>query len=213
MSMPPNDTRSLLEQFLDTNVLKGSTINYITSPFSDPALFAVIIFLFALLVFLAFVAIRKDFTRPALVRAAVFSFMLAAALAAVRMDANWLSMLRSDHAKLSIKDIDERVVAFVGFDFKHFIEFARKTIPAGEKARWIENDPWDLTYSLTKLGNYYLLPKLTSTEGRFIWVYGFTDYDYDPSTGTLRVYDSYFRARLYATYSKDAHVFEIMDNE
>jgi len=204
---------SLWQEFLDTNFYKGSTINYITSPFSDPALFPILIFIFAIASFLVLIAIKRDFTRQALVKASIFSFMLAGVLFALRMDVNWFVMLKNDYAKFSGRDIDDRVVAAVGFDLKHFMNFTRRVIPEGEKVREVEINPYDLTFILTKLGNYYLLPTVTSNRGRFVWVYDFTDYSYDPATGALRYYDLSFKARLYAIYRQGAYVYEIVDDE
>lgn len=213
LTNPSLESISLWREFFDTDFYSGSTINYITSPFSNPALFSILIFIFAIAAFLVLILTKRSFTRPAMVRAAVISFMLGGVVFAMRMDLNWFIMLKNDCSRFSGKGIDDRVDAAIGFDLKRFMGFVRETIPAGEKVREMKNDPSDLTFLLTKLGNYYLLPTLTSSNGRFVWVYDFTDYSYDSATGSLRVYDSIVRARLYATYRPGAYVYEIMDTD
>lgn len=205
------DPISLWREFLDTKFSNGSTINYITSPFGDPALFPILIFIFTIAAFLVLIMTRRSFTRPAMVKAVVISFMLGGFIFAMRMDLNWLVMLKDDYNRFSGKGIDERVEETIGYDLKQFMRFTRETIPAGEKVREMKNDPSNLTSLLTKLGNYYLLPVLSTSDGRFVWIYDFTDYSYDPDTGILKVYDSIVRARLYATYRPGAYVYEVMD--
>lgn len=200
-------------EFFDTDFSNGSTINYITSPFSDPALFPILIFIFVIAVFLALIMTRRSFTRPAMVKAAIISFMLGGFIFAMRMDLNWLVLLKNDYNRFSGKGMEERVEEAIGYDLKQFMRFTRETIPVGEKVREMKNDPSDLTFLLTKLGNYYLLPVLSTSDGRFVWVYDFTDYSWDPETGTLRVYDSVVRARLYATYRPGVYVYELMDTD
>lgn len=203
--------QGLWQEFWDTNFIKGSTINYISPPLSNPITFTLLIFIAGALFFIAAIFLKRQFSKQAFVKCAIVSFMFAGVLFGLRMDLNWLTVFKKDIKMFSGKDIDERIAASSGFDLKYFMDFVRKTVPEGEQVREIKIDPWDLSHTLTKLGNYYLLPAKISNKGRYVWIYDFSVASYDAETNILTVNDSVFKARLFATYRSGAYIFQIMD--
>ncbi|MBI5642264.1 MAG: hypothetical protein HY954_02190 [Deltaproteobacteria bacterium] len=197
--------------FWKTDIIKGSTINYIETPYLGPLSLSTLAFLIFIAVFIVLILVKRNFSGASLKKYGIVSFLIACAFFALRMDINWLAVLGRDFKVFTNTDMNARIAATSGVDIKYFIDFVKKTIPEGEEIREIKIDQYDPAYTMTRLGNYYMLPVMASSRGRFIWVYYFTDASFDPEAGILRVYGSFFRARPYATYKEGAYIFEVLD--
>ena len=78
---------------------------------------------------------KKGSSSKSLKRAVLIAFGTAFLLFTLRMDLNWIALVRDDSQNLFNKPITERFRYLDGSDFYEFIEFARASIPAGESAR------------------------------------------------------------------------------
>lgn len=198
-------------EFWSTEIIKGSTINYIETPHIGPLSLPALAFLISIAAFIVLILVKRNFSAASLKKAGLVSFLIGCAFFALRMDLNWLALLGGDFKTFTNPDMNVRIAATSGVDIKYFMDFVKKTVPEGEEIREVKIDQYDPAYTMTRLGNYYLLPVMTSSRGRFIWVYYFTDASYDAEAGILRVYGSFFRARPYATYKEGAYIFEVLD--
>lgn len=180
------------EAFWAPEIVKGSTINYISNPAFGTVSF--IIILYGVVVISAFAILVFRFSRgralerDSIARAFLISFFIGAFLYTVRMDYNWLKMWGHDRADLSGKDAGGRqrvlykVYDSTG-DFLDFINRARSAVPVGEKVRPAVKYPYD---QFALIGRYFFLPVMTSVDGRFIWTYNDKEVYFDPNARSLK---------------------------
>lgn len=197
-------------EFWLTDVMRGTTMNYIEPPSSGLLPFTLLLFLAAFMAFGLYLVIKKELSRPLIVRSSIYSFLFIWLIFALRMDYNWFRVFAGDVAAFSGRSAPERIKELNGDDLYDFMEYVRKILPDGEQVRELAIDPKRSGFITNKLGNYYLLPSTVSRDGRFIWVYNLTA-SYDPGTGVLKMYDFSFRARPYAVYDEGAAVFEVLE--
>lgn len=205
-------TMGLIKEFLRTDILGGSTINYVRPPMLGPFTFPLAMLGLATVVFvIIFLYSRRTQPRPA-TRVLLYSFVVTTLIFTLRMDLNWLHMLGSDIRNFHGRDVSVRFAAIDGNDLYRFMNFVKKSLPPGGKVRVLDIDQSEPGHYSYKLGNYYLLPVLSSTKGRFIWVHGVLKASYNAETMELKVYTNTFRARPYAVYDRSAGIFEIMED-
>jgi hypothetical protein len=199
----------------------AGTINFIPTPKVGYLPLPLALYIIAVAVFFFVLFYRKGLNRQA---ALVYSFIVIGALLALRMDYNWVRVFRDDFSALSGRDTRGRITTIMKSDFFDFIKYVGRTIPEGEAAvelldpemeRLIVRAELDgvrktdlEAFYIVKLGKYYLLPRRTSSAGRFIWVFNELDISYDNDTKMLRVREQTFRARPFAEYRKGAMIFE-----
>lgn len=215
MSINIYSAAGLFKEFLDTDIVSGTTINFIKEPklgpLSYPAVLLIIAGVAFIILLIYYRSLERSLSRRSVVRASLLSFMLAGFLFALRMDLNWLSMFNHDLRTYTGKDIGARVVELKKRDLYYFIDFVRNSIPEGEMAREIEIDRKEYGHFISKIGKYYLLPTRTSPSGRYLWVNKFILGTYDPETRDLEVYGYKFKAVPHAVYDESSVVFRIIE--
>lgn len=220
---------SLWNEFWRAEPINGTTINYIKTPFAGPFPFTVLLYAAIAAAILLLLILSRNITRQAVVQAIVCSFFAAGLIMALRMDYNWATAFMRDISILHGKDVGDRVVAVGGGGggFYDFLVFVKRSLPEGAEIRDIEDHEIELkavnndenlredeirSFEWSKLQKYYLLPVLTTSEGRFvILVEGDMDGEYDAGSMTLRVNRSRFKARRHAVYGEGAAVYEIIE--
>jgi len=201
------------KEFWRTDIISGWTINFIPEPETGFLAFPVLLLLLALVIFLALLALKRSLSGRIIFVSAVASLTTVAFLHAFRMDYNWASMLKRDAPYFYNADVGERFKTMNVYDFHRFTEEVKKAVPEGQTLRTIPIDrEKEMTaHYLTLRGNYYLLPVMTSREGRFIWVYAFHEFSYDPDHEVLEIHGLRFRARLYRFFDGGGMLFEVLE--
>jgi hypothetical protein len=200
-----------MKGFWDTEIISGTTINYLPTPTLGPLSINLILYILIIII-VVFLMAKKGPSSKAVKRAVLIAFCAAFLLFTLRMDLNWIALLRDDSQNLINKPIEERFRYLDGSDFYEFIEFARASIPEGESARDESTFSSEADKQTHEMGSYYLLPRLTSSTGRFIWVYHRAGASYDPKSGILKLNaESSYRVRPHALYKANEAVFEIME--
>lgn len=217
--------QKIWEEFWKTDIINGATINAIHTPLFGPMSFLTVVYLAAVTTFLFTIAIKREFTRKAVLRLLIISFIPAWLLLALRMDYNWAKIFIDDD--MPFTGTVERIVKVDGCDLYRFIEFVKRKLPAGEKIRDVEDHEKEkliitkrpgvtrddeLNFEISKAARYYLLPVKTSKDGRFIWTYDYPGFTYDPKDNILKINNSTFYARPYARFRPAAMVFEIIES-
>ena len=181
---------SLWEELWSPFVRYMGTINRIESPFEKPLPFAAVIGIITLLIFSIITLVRlirkKDFfTKRSLLHSVALSFLAGGLLFSVRMDYNWLYLVKEDVGSLAGKSPEERLSYLYkgGFDdFFDFLNLIREATPDGEAVRPVEKGFMNF---YAQLGRYYLLPMKTSERAGYLWAYNEKGLRYDRLKMTL----------------------------
>ncbi len=180
--------------FLEREPIGTGSINYINSPLIGSWHFMTLLYIFiglAFLIIVLYLIVRKKAVlgRRTAINAVVAAFILASLLFALRMDYNWVRLYCSDLKDFSGKSEKERISAlYMGAsdDFFSFIEAIKQKLPPGEMARPAGRPIADPRYNPALMLRYYLLPKKSSAEARYVWVYYDRAISYDPALRVLR---------------------------
>ncbi len=168
-----------------------STINRIESPRAKPLPFIAIIGIITLLIFSASMLValvrggKGRNTRRTLLNSVAVSFITGGLIFSVRMDYNWLYLLKDDLTTLAGRPVEERISKIYreGFDdFFGFLDLIRETLPEGEATRPAEKGFMNF---YAQLGRYYLLPIKSSGGARYLWTYNDKGVKYDRLAMTL----------------------------
>lgn len=212
-------------EFWNTNIVGGTTINEIATPTFGQMGFLWILYLTVVVSVPAFLFLSRK-SNDSLSRSVVYAFLITGFLFSLRMDLNWLSMLRSDAQRFIGKTEDERLRLMASNDFHEFLESLKKKLPEGARFRDVENKELSdqittgkleaeqvdlITYVYLKTGKYYLLPKETSRDGRFVWVFAPMRARFDAENMVLDVNSHTFKVRSYELFTDKAALFEIME--
>jgi hypothetical protein len=212
-----SSTAELLKEFLDTDIVRSWSINFIEEPRLGPLTYPTVLLIIAVIAFtillLYYHSLEKSFSRRSAVKAYLLSFMIVGFLFALRMDLNWLAMFRHDIRTYRGKDIGARVVTLANHDLSYFADFVRANIPEGELAREIAIDiDRDRNSHLAfKKVKYYLLPTKTSISGRYLWANEFTSGSYNTAAQELSIHEFKFKAVPHARYNEYRLVFRIIE--
>ncbi|MBI1912922.1 MAG: hypothetical protein HYS21_13095 [Deltaproteobacteria bacterium] len=201
------------EGLWNADFIDGTTINYLPTPeiFGHPL--SLTLYACAIVALLAFVIIKKPRTFNSFIRPAAYVFLFIALLFSIKTEYVWFKVFVNDINSLRDKDIEKRVAYFDGSDFFPFVKFMKSKVPEGESFRAVDVSGDETLLQMKQLGQYYLLPRLTSKTGRFIWVYDNGEASYDLDAQVLYAYGQAYRARPYAVYRQGAAVFEIVGQE
>lgn len=172
----------LKQCLLAEEVIRGVTINTVTTPMVGRVTFPAFLYGFAVIISIGIIIIRKRFTINDISKAVIISFICIGFIFALKMDYNWLRIWQKDIKMLSGKKVEERIVMLEGADLYNFIDLAKKNIPPDKMARRITESGAD--YFAVK-GKYYLMPIKTSKEGDYIVVYMDKTVAFDPVTKTV----------------------------
>lgn len=203
------------QEFWEPDILKASTINFVTTPKSGPVYFPAAIYI--IVIFLAVLIIIALYLKkaPALggyvKKAVIAAFLTGAALFSLRMDYNWLVMWKDDASALSGRDVRGRTIAVFSIlaknfdDFYGFLEFVKRTVPEGERVSPAAGG--ESTYVI--LAKYFLMPVLTSDSAKYLWSYN-DGLVYDPGTHSLMQGTTVIASpvRLVAPYGERAALYE-----
>ena len=206
------------EGFLEPEVVKASTVNFIITPRIGPLSFLSLLYVLAAVV----VAISALFcvltgTPPGtrlLARAVAVGFVSAALVFAVRMDYNWLRLFHEDSAlpgsgdmgallKATHKEMDSRI-----FDFA---ELVKGSVPEGAHVRPAMKPPDNYT---DRRMRYYLLPVRSSADADYLWVFRMSP-EYDPKRGALVSGDRVVASpvRRLAGFEESGGLYELLSEE
>lgn len=176
-----------MKGFWNTEIISGTAINYLPTPSFGTVSLNVILYILIIIIIFFLLWREKDRSGNALKRAVLLAFGAGFLLFTLRMDLNWISLMREDAGNLFGKSTAERFRYLDGNDFYEFMEFVRDSIPKEESVRDETNFESETVKQIHEMGSYYLLPKLTSSKGRYIWVYHRPEASYDPKSGILKL--------------------------
>ena len=200
-------------EFWRPDVGSGKTINYVETPQVGLLPLPVFLLIVALISFVVILLIKRRFSWRALFSSALYSFMLAGSLLAVRMEYNWLKMFERDFNRFHGTDISERPSTVQVYYFYRLVSLMKTSVPEGEGIRAVAIEPEDkMVFFADKLANYFFLPVKVSEEGRYVWISKFHRASYDPGTGVLTIQGSRFKARLYRSFGDGAALYEIRED-
>ena len=138
-NVPSTDSSSmrtpLMKGFWDTEIISGTTIYYLPTPSLGPISLNFMLYIIIAIIVLFLLTREKRRSDEAIKRAVLIGFGAAFLLFTLRMDLNWIALMREDAKNLFNRPIKERLRYLDGNDFYEFIEFVRTSIPAGEHAR------------------------------------------------------------------------------
>ncbi|MBI5893615.1 MAG: hypothetical protein HZB79_08200 [Deltaproteobacteria bacterium] len=168
--------------FLAEEVIRGVTINTVTTPLVGSITFPVFLYGIALIISIGIILFRRRWTMNDISKAVIISFICIGFIFALRMDYNWFRIWQKDIKMLSGKKVEERIVTLEGADLYNFINLAKTIIPKDKKAKRITERGDD--YFAIK-GKYYLMPIKTSKDGDYIVAYMDKTVAFDPVTRIL----------------------------
>ncbi len=172
----------LKQGFLAEEVIRGVTINTVTTPMIGSITFPTFLYGFALIISIGIIIIRKRFTINDIGKAVIISFICIGFIFALKMDYSWFRVWQNDIKSFSGKDAGQRIVLLEGADLYNFINLAKTIIPKDKMAKRITES--EANYFAIK-GKYYLMPIKTSKEGDYIVAYMDKTVAFDPVARTL----------------------------
>lgn len=181
-SLIESSWNKLKQGFLTEEVIRGVTINTVTTPMIGSITFPAFLYGFALIISIGIIIIRRRFTINDISKAVIISFICIGFIFALKMDYNWLRIWQKDIKMLFGKKVEERIVMLEGADLYNFISLAKTVIPPDKMAKRITESGAD--YFAVK-AKYYLMPIKTSQDGDYIVVYMDKTVAFDPVTRIL----------------------------
>jgi hypothetical protein len=209
---------ALWSGFWEPDTIKGTTINFVTTPYFGSYSFLTILYVFIIFlsagILMGSVARKTPPGYSSVMRALLVSFLVAGGLFAVRMDYNWFKLWQEDLREFSGKEVRERIPVVFGGDsqFFDFIDFVKSTVPEGQKVRPAAKSFNDLYASLAR---YHLLPVKTSASARYLWVYLDRDVYFDSVSRSLKKGDKTVAGPVepVGSFMPGAAIFKILDEE
>ncbi len=126
---------TVMKGFWDTEIISGTTINYLPTPSVGPLSLNFLLYIFIIII-TAYILIKKrDHSGKSVKKALLIAFGAAFFLFTLRMDLNWIALMKADSENLFNKPIKERFQYLDGNNFYEFIEFVRASIPENESIR------------------------------------------------------------------------------
>jgi hypothetical protein len=201
---------TFMKGFWDTEIISGTTINYLPTPSVGPLSLNFLLYIFIIII-TAYILIKKrDHSGKSVKKALLIAFGAAFFLFTLRMDLNWIALMKADSENLFNKPIKERFQYLDGNNFYEFIEFVRASIPENESIRDEFHFTSEAAKQMHEMGTYYLLPTLTSSKGRYIWIYHRAGASYDAKSGILRLNNNTsYRVSPHALHKTNEAVFKI----
>lgn len=203
------------KEFWRTDNVSGYWINFVSPPPTGPIPFTIILLVISLIVFLSiliYVIISKKGLRwKKVVMAWTASYVFMGVIFAFRMDYTWVNMLARDISAFKGQAMEDRVYLTTKNDLFKFMNIVKRAIPQGEKIRSLDMTIEDKDYYKFRLGNYYLLPVMTSRTGRYVWTFEFSNTYYNEKTSVLSVYRQAFMAKPAVVFNKNVAVYEILE--
>jgi hypothetical protein len=154
------------KDFWQVSPIRGTTINFIETPFIGGISFLKCLYVFLLLTAVSLIVLLRPVNRQSVLKAFLLSSLAAGILFALRMDYSWYAQWREDQEFLSKQSLDERIMLLDGNLAYYFAQEIKKRLPADEKVRVFSGDD----YFRMKF-RYHLLPVRVSDNGNYIVVY------------------------------------------
>ena len=176
----------LWSEFMRPPIVDGTTIGSVSTPLVGKQSFITVLYLSLLLVVPLIYGGSRILKVPLSLKRSLLLSLVGASLAfTLRMDYGWFTLWRGDMKIFSERGIRERIDYVYNYNVKDFMAFMEKVdsaLPAGATVRPAVKNESDF-YSA--IGRYYLLPRLTSREGTYLWAYQDRNLTFDPERDVL----------------------------
>ncbi len=181
----------------------ATTVNSVSTPLFGDSSFLKPLYVIALLLALALIALSRPVSGHSVVKYMMLSFVVAGFLFALRMDYTWYIQWRADDSSMGQGSLDERISRVEGTGTYDFALELKKIVPPGAEVRIYAGEFGE------KL-KYYLLPLKVSERAPYIAVYKDPAVSFDPQRRVLVRNNEVLSnsAKLIRAFGKDGFLYQ-----